>query len=122
LLGLLPVPATALVLFLVIAATLPQLGSVADTIWPVIPVYVAFAIAAPLLGWLVGRVFRLEAGAGRALAFSTGTRNSLVILPLALSVPGSLPVLPAVIVTQTLIDLLSELAFVVGPEQFAQRV
>ena len=60
----------------------------------------------------MGRLFRLDAPAGRAIAFSTGTRNSLVVLPLALAVPGAVPVLPAVIVTQTLIELVSELIYV----------
>jgi ACR3 family arsenite efflux pump ArsB len=111
-LGLLPVPATALVLFVVVAAVLPQLGPAADAAWRVVPIYVAFAVISPALGWLVARWFRLEAAAGRAIAFSTGTRNSLVVLPLALAVPGALPVLPAVIVTQTLVELLSELVYI----------
>ena len=63
------------------------------------PVYIAFALAAPLIGWGVSRLFRLDAPAGRAVAFSAGTRNSLVVLPLALVVPGAIPILPAVIVT-----------------------
>jgi ACR3 family arsenite efflux pump ArsB len=111
-LGLLPVPATALVLFVVVAAVLPQLGPAAAAVWTVAPIYIAFAIIAPALGWLVARWFRLPAAAGRSVAFSTGTRNSLVVLPLALAVPGALPVLPAVIVTQTLVELLSELVYV----------
>ncbi|MCW5662345.1 MAG: arsenic resistance protein [Piscinibacter sp.] len=110
-LGLLPVPATALVLFVVVAAVLPQLGPAADAAWRVVPLYIAFAVISPALGWLVARWFRLEAAAGRSVAFSTGTRNSLVVLPLALAVPGALPVLPAVIVTQTLVELLSELIY-----------
>ncbi|MES2972315.1 MAG: arsenic resistance protein [Pseudomonadota bacterium] len=111
-LGLLPVPATALVLFVVVAAVVPQLGPATDAVLRVVPVYVAFAIAAPLLGWLVSRLFRLPAAAGRSVAFSTGTRNSLVVLPLALAVPGAVPVLPAIIVAQTLVELLSELVYV----------
>ena len=111
-LGLLPVPATALVLFVVIAAVLPQLGPAADAALHVVPIYIAFAMVAPLLGWMVARLFRLEATAGRSIAFSTSTRNSLVVLPLALAVPGAVPVLPAVIVTQTLVELLSELVYV----------
>jgi ACR3 family arsenite transporter len=110
-LGLLPVPATALVLFVVVAAVLPQLEPVADAAWHVVPVYIAFAVISPALGWLVARWFRLEVKAGRSVAFSTGTRNSLVVLPLAMAVPGALPVLPAVIVTQTLVELLSELVY-----------
>jgi ACR3 family arsenite transporter len=111
-LGLLPVLATALVLFIVIAALMPQLATAIDATLKVIPVYVAFAVIAPLLGWIVARLLRLEAAAGRAVAFSAGTRNSLVILPLALAVPGAIPVLPAIIVTQTMVELLSELIYI----------
>ncbi|MDR7092143.1 MULTISPECIES: arsenic resistance protein [Cellvibrio] len=111
-LGLLPVPATALVLFIVIAALIPQLETAIDATLKVIPVYVAFAVIAPLLGWIVARLLRLEAAAGRAVAFSAGTRNSLVILPLALAVPGAIPVLPAIIVTQTMVELISELIYI----------
>lgn len=46
------------------------------------------------------------------MAISDATRNSLVVLPLALAVPGAIPVLPAVIVTQTLVELLSELVYI----------
>jgi arsenite transporter len=109
---LLPVPATALVLFVVIAAVLPQLGPALGEALRVVPVYVAFAFVAPLLGWGVGRAFRLDAATGRALVFSAATRNSLVVLPLAFAVPGAVPLLPAVIVTQTLVELVSELIYV----------
>ena len=60
----------------------------------------------------MGRLFRLDVPAGRAIAFSTSTRNSLVVLPLVLAVPGAIPVLPAIIVTQTLVELISELIYV----------
>ena len=111
-LGLVPVPATALVLFIVVAAVLPQLASARGAVISALPFYVAFAVIAPLVGWAVARAFRLEATAGRAVAFSAGTRNSLVVLPLALSVPGAIPVLPAIIVAQTLVELVGELVYV----------
>ncbi|MGE0799127.1 MAG: bile acid:sodium symporter [Lautropia sp.] len=111
-LGTMPVPATALVLFVVAAAVVPRLGAAQGAALAAAPVYVLFAIAAPLLGWLVARQAGLDAASGRAIAFSAGTRNSLVVLPLALAVPGAVPVLPAVIVMQTLVELLSELAYV----------
>lgn len=111
-LTVLPVPATALVLFIVVAAVLPQLGSSWNAALQVTPFYIAFAVIAPLLGWATARLFRLDASAARAIAFSTGTRNSLVVLPLALAVPGAMPMLPAIIVTQTLIELVAELFYV----------
>ena len=46
------------------------------------------------------------------MAFSAATRNSLVILPLAFAVPGGVPLVPAVVVTQTMIELVSELVYV----------
>ena len=52
---------------------------------------------------------KASAGNGTHIAFSAATRNSLVVLPLALAVPGAVPVLPAVIVAQTLVELISEL-------------
>lgn len=111
-LGLLPVPATALVLLIVIAAVLPRLGAAIPAALSVLPLYIAFAVIAPVAGWLVARAARLDAPGSRAVAFSAGTRNSLVVLPLALAVPGAMPVLPAIIVTQTLVELLFELLYV----------
>ncbi|MCL2895767.1 arsenic resistance protein [Brenneria tiliae] len=111
-LGFLPVPATALVLFVVVISVIPQL----KTTWPMVlnavPFYALFAIVAPVLGWFTGKVFRLEPAGARAVAFSAGTRNSLVVLPLALAIPGAIPLLPAIIVTQTLVELLSELIYI----------
>lgn len=111
-LGLLPVPATALVLFIVIAAVVPQLGPALTTVLAVAPLYIAYAVIAPLMGWTVARVARVDAPAGRAVAFSGATRNSLVVLPLALAVPGAIPLIPAVIVTQTLVELVASLIYI----------
>lgn len=111
-LGLMPVPATAFVLFLVVTATVPVLGAATGHALSVLPLYLVFAIVAPLVGWFVGAAFGLKAGAARAVSFSSATRNSLVVLPLALAVPGAIPVLPAVIVTQTLVELVAELFYI----------
>lgn len=111
-LNVLPVPATAAVLFMVIASVLPEAGSALDAALGVVPIYVAFAVCAPFAGWLVARRFALDPAAARSVVFSAATRNSLVVLPLAYAIPGAVPVLPAVLVTQTLIELASELIYV----------
>lgn len=111
-LGLAPVPATALVLFIVVAAAMPQIGEAMDAAVQVVPVYVAFAVLAPLMGWWIAYGFGLEVPARRSVAFSAATRNSLVVLPLALAVPGAAPLLPAVIVAQTMVELVSELVYI----------
>lgn len=111
-LGLLPVPATAIVLFVVISAVVPRLGSAIDMVLKVVPIYIVYATIAPLVGWFISRLFQLDVFAGRSVVFSVSTRNSLVVLPLALAIPGAIPVLPAIIVTQTLIELISELIYI----------
>jgi arsenite transporter len=101
-LGVLPVPATALVLFVVVAAVVPRLGEAAGAAARVASVYIAFAVAAPLMGWMAARLSKLNVSASGAVAFSAGTRNSLVVLPLAFAVPDGLPLVPAIAVTETL--------------------
>lgn len=111
-LGILPVPATAAVLAVVVASVTPELGLALPAVSQVAPLYMAFAALAPVLGWLAGSLCRLARPQKLACAFSAATRNSLVVLPLGLAIPGALPVIPAVIVTQTLIELLAELVYV----------
>lgn len=111
-LELFPVPATALVLFLVLASVMPQVGHAMGAALSALPFYVVFAVIAPMLGFLVAKGFRLSAPASRAVIFSSATRNSLVVLPLAFAVPGGVPILPAVIVMQTVVELLSELLYI----------
>lgn len=112
-LGLLPVPATALVLFVVVATVVPQLGLALQGALTATPIYIAFAAIAPLVGWFIAtKCGGLDAPAGRAVAFSAGTRNSLVVLPLAFAVPGAMPMLPAVIVAQTMVELVGELVYI----------
>ena len=110
--GWLPVPLMALVLSLVFAAVAPRIGAASADVARTVPIYVAFAIVMPLVAYAVGKLMGLDAGAGRALAFSAGTRNSLVVLPLAFAVPGGGALIPAVVVTQTLVELVSELVYV----------
>src|SRR5690606_37798019 len=72
---LLPVPATALVLFIVVASVMPQVGqshSAALTAWPI---YGTYGVLAPLVAWVVARALRLASPAGRALGFSAAYRN-----------------------------------------------
>lgn len=104
--GLLPVPATALVLFIVMAAVMPQIDQARQAALQAAPVYIAFSLIAPCLGWLVSRTLKLEAASARAVSFSASYRNSLVILPLAFAIPGGTPLIPAVILTQTITELL----------------
>jgi ACR3 family arsenite efflux pump ArsB len=92
-------------LFVVIASQLPRVRDAFDQIAVVVPVYVAFLLVMPLLGRVVSGLLGLDVGERRALVFTSVTRNSLVVLPLGLALPAGYELVPAVIVTQTLVEL-----------------
>jgi len=108
----LPVPFMALTLLLVVASQIGRIEQYLPVVIQAVPVYVAFMVIAPLLARLTACAFRLDTQAGRGLIFSAGTRNSLVVLPLALALPDAWVVVPAVIVTQTMVELVGELLYI----------
>ncbi|GED72243.1 arsenic resistance protein [Brevibacillus reuszeri] len=109
----LPVPFMALTLFVIVASQIGKLSASLDMIIYVVPVYVAFMLITPVLSRFFARVFQLDIEAGRALIFSGGTRNSLVVLPFALALPADTSlIVTSVIVTQTLVEIIGELVYI----------
>jgi ACR3 family arsenite transporter len=104
-LGWLAVPMMGVTLYVVIASQLPRVQDSIGQIAAVVPVYIAFLVIMPLLGRLTAGLLGMDVGASRALVFTSVTRNSLVILPLALALPAGYALAPAVVVTQTLVEL-----------------
>lgn len=111
--GKLPELLMAAVLFTVVAAQIGKVYNDLSIILTIIPIYILYLIITPFISKLLASVFKLNPNAGRALAFSAGTRNSLVVLPLALALPGEWGVIAsAVIVTQTITELVGELFYI----------
>ncbi|EFK35960.1 MULTISPECIES: arsenic resistance protein [Chryseobacterium] len=109
----LPVPFMALTFFVVTASQISSLYNNPEPILTVIPIYIAFAICAPFIGMLSSKIFKVNLYGTRAIAFSTSTRNSLVVLPLALSLPSpDNQLVGVVIVTQTIVEILFELIYI----------
>lgn len=75
-------------------------------------VFAAYIAIAALVGWLTAWLFSLPPRAGRGVIFSAGTRNSFVVLPLALSLPPEWNIGVAVIVIQAFVEMLGMLAFI----------
>lgn len=108
-----PVPAMAIVLVVVIASQITFVLRDMDKVLPIVPVYIGFMLLAPLVGAFVAKAFKLPAETARSVAFSSSTRNSLVVLPLALALPEDIRGLAAAaVITQTLIELVSELIYI----------
>ncbi|KTC55772.1 arsenic resistance protein [Pseudomonas fluorescens ABAC62] len=107
-----PVPAMAAVLIVVIASQITNVVQDIDKLLPVIPVYIGFMFLAPVVGAIAAKAFKLPAATARSVTFSVSTRNSLVVLPLALALPEDIRALAAAaVITQTLVELVSELIY-----------
>lgn len=108
-----PVPLMALTLFIIVSSQIDKLSLYWDLIIKVIPIYLGFMLIMPIISRFIVKWFRLDIQSGRAVIFSSGTRNSLVVLPLALALPESWSTLvAAIIVTQTIVELVGELIYV----------
>jgi ACR3 family arsenite efflux pump ArsB len=106
------VPLMMATLFTVVASQAGAVGESLAQLLVLVPLYAGFLVVMAALGLGVGRVARLDVPATRALMFSGATRNSLVVLPLALALPASLSLAPVVVVTQTLVELVGMIVFV----------
>jgi ACR3 family arsenite efflux pump ArsB len=102
-----PVPLLALTLFLIASSHVMVLLEAGELLVWVLPVFVLYALLAAPLARLIAVRFGLEPGATRTLAFSVGSRNSFVVLPLALALPEALSLAVAAIVIQSLVELLA---------------
>jgi ACR3 family arsenite efflux pump ArsB len=110
------VPLMMATLALAVASQIGAVSGLLGSLLLVVPVFVVFAVIMLAVGIAAGRLAGLDVPATRALALSGVTRNSLVVLPLALATPFALA--PLVVVTQTLVELL----FLVGCVRLLPRL
>jgi len=107
------VPLLALVVFLIAGSQASLVIDKGALLWSVLLVFLLYLAAAAVIGKCLTLVFGLVALAGRTLTFSLGTRNSFVMLPLALalSLPDAWETAVVVIVFQSLVELFGMLAY-----------
>lgn len=106
------VPLMMLTLATVIGSQIAAVGSQIGTLARLLPLYAGFVVGAVLIGVAASRVTRLDTVSTRAVMFSVATRNSLVVLPLALALPDALAIAPLAVVTQTLVELIAMVVLV----------
>ena len=99
-------------MFLIAGAQVGTVVEAIDQLQRMVPVFVLFLIAAALIAKGIALQLRLPVEQGRTLAFSMGTRNSFVVLPLALLLPAGWEVAAVVIVVQSLVELFGMVAYV----------
>ncbi|MFD8465833.1 bile acid:sodium symporter [Streptomyces cyaneofuscatus] len=106
------VPLMAATLLVVVASQVPKVGGNLTDVAAVVPFYAAFLVVMAFAGKAVARLFRLDVPGGRAVVFSGATRNSLVVLPLALALPDAYAIAAVVVVTQTLVEVVGMVLYV----------
>jgi ACR3 family arsenite transporter len=106
-----PVPLLAVVVFLIAASQVGAATRALPLLTEVSTAFVLFLAGTLVLGVVSARIVGLPPRAGRTLTFSLGTRNSFVVLPLALALPPSWQAASIVIVVQSLVELFGMLAF-----------
>lgn len=110
-LGWLPVPLLAIVVFSIAAAQVGIVMDSANLLGHLLLIFGAFLVIAGLISRGLSLVFRLPPRQGRVLAFSMGSRNSFVVLPIALALPSSYDLAVVVIVFQSLVELFGMVAY-----------
>lgn len=103
--GWLPVPLLALTVLLIAGAQIRAVSGSWRLLGATAAVFVTFAAVVPFLARFAARRFGLAAAEQRTVVFSAGTRNSFVVLPLALALPPGWELAAAVVVLQSLIEL-----------------
>jgi ACR3 family arsenite transporter len=106
------VPLMMLTLAVIVGSQIAAVGGEALTLVRLLPAYLAFPAIMLLVGWGAGRLARLDVPGARAVIFSGATRNSLVVLPLALALPARFEIAPLAVVTQTLVELVAMVVLV----------
>ena len=106
------VPLMMVTLTVVVGSQITGVSRELGSLLVVVPVYVAFLLVMVPLGLLAAKGARLDPASTRAVVFSGATRNSLVVLPLALALPGPLALAALVVVTQTLVELIGMVLYV----------
>ncbi|TVP46226.1 MAG: arsenic resistance protein [Halomonas sp.] len=110
-LGVLPVPLLALVVLVIAATQVNSVFGLSHVLLQVVFIFIGFLVFAALLGKGLGKLFSLPPTSARTLAFSFGTRNSFVMLPIALTLPSAWQAAVVVIVFQSLVELFGMVAY-----------
>lgn len=110
-LGYLPVPLLAFVVLVIAATQVNSVLSLSHVMVQVVFIFAGYLVVAAILGKLLGKLFKLPNTSARTLVFSFGTRNSFVMLPIALALPSGWQAAVVVIVFQSLLELFGMVAY-----------
>jgi len=98
-------PATAIAAGLVAAVLIPRAGERIELLEAVAPLFGVYLIVLTPVGILVATAFGLPISQVRAVTFSGGARNGLLVLPIALAFPEGFAVVALVVVLGMAVEI-----------------
>lgn len=110
-LGWAPIPLLSIVVFIIAATQVTVVIGVVALLEELLALFAGFLVMAGLLARILAGLFKLPPAQGRTLAFSFGTRNSFVALPLALALPPAFELAVVAIVYQSLVELIGMIVY-----------
>ncbi|MCS7062004.1 MAG: arsenic resistance protein, partial [Anaerolineae bacterium] len=110
-LGWAPIPLLSAVVFIIAATQAHVVIASIGLLEELLALFVGFLVMAGTLARILSGLFKLPPARGRALAFSFGTRNSFVVLPLALALPPTFELAAVAIVLQSLVELIGMIVY-----------
>ncbi|MFN3999172.1 arsenic resistance protein [Algoriphagus sp.] len=110
--GWFPVPLLTLVVFIIFSSQFQTIAASKNIFDTLTIVFVLFLIVTVLFAKLLTSIFKLPVSQGRVLAFSFGTRNSFVVLPIVLALPIQYQTAIVVVAFQPLIELIGMLIYI----------
>ncbi len=108
----LPVPLLSLVVFVIFSSQIDMVFQIKDLFVPLTLIFLSFLLFALLLSKILSTLMKLPASDGRVLAFTFGTRNSFLVLPIALALPENFQIAVLINVYQSLVELMGMLVFI----------
>ncbi|WP_018297179.1 arsenic resistance protein [Corynebacterium lubricantis] len=116
------VPIMVITLFVVVSAYSRGVTENLESLARVILTYAAFVVVMLLVGLGSAWVAKLPYREAIAVIFSGVTRNSLVVLPIALVLPSAVIEPAVVVVTQTLVELIAMVVMVKLVPKMVQKI
>ncbi|MFN3870340.1 MAG: arsenic resistance protein [Aquificaceae bacterium] len=110
--GWLPIPLISLIVFIIFGSQVETFFHIEKLLSLLTLIFSLYLIFALFLSRFIAKVAKLPSKDGRVLAFNLGTRNSFLVLPIALALPEGFQGALFVIVYQSLVELLGMLLFI----------
>lgn len=105
-------PVMAIVLFFISSGYSGNLATIVGDLVGIAVLYAIFGTAMAGIGFWWSRCANQGREVAIAMSFTAATRNSLVIMPIVLALPAGFESAPAIVLTQTMVELILMVIFV----------